>query len=927
MEFGLGGLARAITLPTFGKRDMRDDVGEQVDKNEHKRGKVVNEEGVSDDLSAGVDSHPCRKRSGEANTKIRLDRAVANKDWIGKFQMSKVLHLSTHASDHLPILLQVQFFVPQRREKGFNFEESWLLMEDSEAMIKEASDSELVVEQGLASTLKKIQVCGLELMKWGSARTTPDEEAIKQIQKRLGRLNKEEMTSDSKAEYLELNKKMDEFLQKQEIYWAQKSRISWLQHGNKNTKFFHSTASQMRRKNHIQGIKNSQRQWVEELEEVVVATFDYFQTLFQAGACDRMEECLDAVPQMVTEEMQEALSWEFIVEDVKVTLFHIGPIKAPRTDGMNALFFQKFWHIVGDDVVIAVLDFLNNGHMLPEINHTNIVLIPKVLPYIISPTQSAFVPGRLITDNVLVAYETLHTMHARKKGKKVSLALKLDVSKAYDCVEWQFLRGIMEKMGFPALWIERVISCVTTPTFSILNEGQAVREILQTYAQASRQCVNLEKSSVYFSSNTTEAKELPGCSYVWRSILAALPILRLGSCWRVGNGSSISVVRDRWLPNHPTNKILYPRHELVEDLAVSDFSDPELHLWRRDMIMGMFHSEDVEAIFRIPLSRRSVPDSILWLHNKNGKFSVKSAYKLARQIQLHGDRAETSSGCARKKIWPVLWKLKIPNKVKIFGWRACHDILPTSYNLSRRRIITEDKCQLCTKEVETTVHALWECAVVQDVWVGSISKLQKGPSVFRDTLQLMEFLVDRLTVEELELFWVLAWIIWNQRNCVVHGDQLKDPKCLNKRAKDFVLEFQQAQWQPPPPDVYKLNFDAIVFLRLNKIGIGTIIRNDKGEVMAAMSAIGPCAKNNEEAKLMAYRRSLEFAVDAEFSSLIIKGDNANVIQAISSSLPNHSILGCVVDDIRHLIHGLYWARTNQIRRGREYSGTCSCPIC
>ena len=85
--------------------------------------------------------------------------------------------------------------------------------------------------------------------------------------------------------------------------------------------------------------------------------------------------------------------------------------------------------------------------------------------------------------------------------------------------------------------------------------------------------------------------------------------------------------------------------------------------------------------------------------------------------------------------------------------------------------------------------------------------------------------------------------------------------------------------------------------------------------MAAMSAIEPSVENSEEAKLMACRRSLEFAVDARFTSLIIEGDNANVIQAISSSLPNHSILGCVVDDIRHLIQGLYWARTNQIRRG------------
>ena len=160
---------------------------------------------------------------------------------------------------------------------------------------------------------------------------------------------------------------------------------------------------------------------------------------------------------------------------------------------------------MGDDVVIAVLDFLNNVDMLPKINHTNIVLISKVknlekmsdfrpislcnmiykimskvlanrlkqvLPYIVSPTQSAFVLGRLIIDNVLVAYETLHTMHARKKGKKWTLALKLDVSKAYDRVEWQFLQGIMEKMGFPTLWIERVMSCVTTPTFSILVNGK-----------------------------------------------------------------------------------------------------------------------------------------------------------------------------------------------------------------------------------------------------------------------------------------------------------------------------------------------------------------------------------------------------------------------------------------------------------------------
>ena len=91
-----------------------------------------------------------------------------------------------------------------------------------------------------------------------------------------------------------------------------------------------------------------------------------------------MEECLNVVQSKITDDIREVLSSEFIVEEVKVALFQMGSTKAPGPDGMNALFYQNFWHVVGDNVVLAVLDFLNIRNMLPEINHTNIVLIPKV---------------------------------------------------------------------------------------------------------------------------------------------------------------------------------------------------------------------------------------------------------------------------------------------------------------------------------------------------------------------------------------------------------------------------------------------------------------------------------------------------------------------------------------------------------------------
>ena len=99
--------------------------------------------------------------------------------------------------------------------------------------------------------------------------------------------------------------------------------------------------------------------------------------------------------------------------------------------------------------------------------------LKKILADVINESQSAFVPGRQIMDNVLVAFETMHYINGRRKGKKALMALKLDMSKAYDRVEWRYLEVIMQKLGFSERWIALVLMCISTISYSLLINGEA----------------------------------------------------------------------------------------------------------------------------------------------------------------------------------------------------------------------------------------------------------------------------------------------------------------------------------------------------------------------------------------------------------------------------------------------------------------------
>ncbi|VVA40325.1 PREDICTED: reverse mRNAase, partial [Prunus dulcis] len=94
-----------------------------------------------------------------------------------------------------------------------------------------------------------------------------------------------------------------------------------------------------------------------------------------------------------------------------------------------------------------------------------------LLPSVISESQSAFVPQHLILDNVMAAFETMHFMKSLKKGQQTKMAIKLDMAKAYDRVEWSFLQAVMLRLGFASEWVKRIMDYLTTVTFSVLWKG------------------------------------------------------------------------------------------------------------------------------------------------------------------------------------------------------------------------------------------------------------------------------------------------------------------------------------------------------------------------------------------------------------------------------------------------------------------------
>lgn len=160
--------------------------------------------------------------------------------------------------------------------------------------------------------------------------------------------------------------------------WRQRSRLDWLKHGDKNTKFFHHHATTRRQRNLIHEVLGPHGVWVNDQSVFSDLFVNHFHKLFFSQISDIDDNAFFGVRCWIIDEVNAMLCHPFNGDEVKNSLLQMFPTKAPRYDGIPTLFYRRYWYVVGDDLISAFLDVLIFKCGLGATNHTLIALVPKV---------------------------------------------------------------------------------------------------------------------------------------------------------------------------------------------------------------------------------------------------------------------------------------------------------------------------------------------------------------------------------------------------------------------------------------------------------------------------------------------------------------------------------------------------------------------
>lgn len=483
------------------------------------------------------------RQQGASNIRVRLDRAVANGQFTQLYDDVQVENIITTSSDHFVVHLAISKHGERRQRETtahrFRYEAAWCRAPDYLERVEKSWADGSAGPRNLKTTWTKLSEMAKSLSEWSKNSFGSPRKEINKLEKRLLRLRIDGATRSYSQEESDIEHRLCELFEREEIMARQRSRVDWLQAGDRNTSFFQARATSRRRTNKIKYLMRHDGTKCEDQSEIREMARLFHMELFTTEPQVEIDKVLEAIPLRIDQAINEDLCKPYSNEEIKEALFQMGPTKAPGPDGFPALFYQKHWTMLQDDICEAVRNFLHGDDIPVGLCDTTIVLIPKMskpehltnyrpislcnvlykiaskvlanrlkglLPSIIAEEQSAFVPRRLITDNVLIAYECMHTIR-RQRAKTPFFALKIDMMKAYDRVEWTYLHGVLQRLGFAQGWINSVMRCVSSVRYSVrVNEGlscllkneEQAGRLKGTYCRGSGQKINLHKSSLYF---------------------------------------------------------------------------------------------------------------------------------------------------------------------------------------------------------------------------------------------------------------------------------------------------------------------------------------------------------------------------------------------------------------------------------------------